>query len=151
MTSTRAQDNLNVAVGFGTLEKHHVGLRYEINQIKIGGNYGFNLAFSRINIGGDIFFHLTGYTPHSEMYPIYVRSGISYFQDEAYNYLFMPIRGGVDFYFNPRMGIALEAGLDFILDYNQYALEPIDTYISFSPVDSKFRPSLNGTFFFKFL
>lgn len=128
----RAQHSVNVAIGYSTVEHLNAGLRYELNQVKLGITYG--RGYDRTYYGADVFFHLTGYSRHTSVYPIYLRSGLAFRVDEDGNrYILMPLRVGLDIYFNSHIGLSPEIGFAFPFNTDSY-------YI---------RPAVSASFFFR--
>lgn len=127
-----AQHGINFALGYSTVEHLNAGLRYEINQVKLGFTYG--RGYERIYYGADVFFHLTGYSRHTSMYPIYLRSGLAYRLDEDGNrYMLAPLRVGIDIYFTSHIGLSPEIGFSIPVNTDDYLL----------------RPAVSGSFFFR--
>jgi hypothetical protein len=116
----QAQDTLrsnqvNLSVGLN-IDVFNTALKYQHRQMQFGVSYGTRLypgRFERATVWS-IFAnkHLFGQSKLSERKPWFVRSGLSWRKDYAYQHLFTSVYFGRDINLHRRVGIAISCGPD---------------------------------------
>lgn len=116
-----AQGEFNIAGGMGTPEMVNVGLRMQVDQNQYGVNMGTNLGYKNENftVSGDFYYHFAGRSGHTSLRPWFLKTGLTYMNSEGewekrMNLLLVP-RLGREFNITPEFGVALEAGIMFML------------------------------------
>lgn len=116
-----AQEKFNIAAGLGHPELINLGLRYQMGQSQLGISAGFfpgdyEDAYS---VGADYYYHFGETSVLSTRRPWYARLGIYQFRlENEYDkrkYLLLVPRLGKDFNLSPKLGIAADAGVSFVL------------------------------------
>jgi hypothetical protein len=108
------QKNVNLLAGAGTPELIHLGVRYQFDQVQVGGTIGFfgslNYAYS-----GEFLFHFGGLQDLSTRKKMYVRLGGSYLKQEdeyeilkSFNFY---TRVGREIMLDEHLGAGIDGGL----------------------------------------
>lgn len=120
-TVCSAQQEYNVTAGGGTPEMLNLGLRMRIAQQQYGLSIGTNPSYKNNNFtaSADFYYHFGGRSGHTDLFPWYVKSGLTYMSSEGewekrMNLLLVP-RLGREFNVTPQFGVALEAGIMVML------------------------------------
>jgi hypothetical protein len=124
-TNLQAQDEYNVAGGYGTPEMMNAGLRMRIDQNQVGINIGTNISYKHDNLSVslDYYRHFSGRSAHTSLQPWYVKSGLTFMSNQGpwekrTNLVLVP-RLGREFNISSTFGVALEAGiLVMLIDRN---------------------------------
>ena len=115
----KGKGGFNISTGAGIPEALNVGIRYETDQVKFGGSYGFLPGENLRNISADMYFHFGGYSKYSDQNPWYLRIGLNFHRDETkytiYKYTFLNPSVGREMNISKNFGIALEGGAVFEL------------------------------------
>ncbi len=111
------QERVNLSVGMGLPELLNIGVRYQVDQVQYGLAFGFIplKEESLISVSGDVYYHFSGFTRHSNRRPWYARMGLNYLRDETSGildqYLYLNMRVGRDFNFSEKFGLNIDAGV----------------------------------------
>lgn len=120
--SVAAQEKTALSVGVGLPEAVFIGLRVPIEQVEVGLSVGSALGASNSNysLSGEFYYHFGGRSELSTLRPWYLKSGLTYTHNEdeweRHTSLFLVPRVGREFNISSNFGIALEAGLMYIIN-----------------------------------
>lgn len=153
-----AQEGVNVTAGLGLPELFNLGLRMQLNQSQLGIAVGTDLFGEDDNIAlsGDFYYHFGGNSEYTTLRPWFIKSGLTYLRSEnewkRNTMLFLVPRVGREFNLSSKFGIALEAGILFILyDHEKVLKENPDSWFDF---DLDFAgvvlPSAGLNFYYRF-
>ncbi|MCM4159929.1 hypothetical protein FHG64_05645 [Antarcticibacterium flavum] len=123
-----AQEKFNIATGLGHPELINLGLRYQMGQSQLGISAGFFPGEYEdvYSVGGDYYYHFGETSVLSIRRPWYGRLGIYQLRLETdyekRKYLLLVPRLGKDFNLSPKLGIAADAGLSFVLSREEEGL-----------------------------
>lgn len=122
------QEKFNIAAGLGHPELINLGLRYQFGQSQLGISAGiFPGAYEdAYSMGADYYYHFGETSVLSTRRPWYGRVGLHQLRLETdyekRKYLLLVPRLGKDFNLSPKLGIAADAGVSFVLNREEKGL-----------------------------
>ncbi len=111
-----SQKNVSVSLGMGLPELLNAGVRYELQQAKLGMSIGtaFTGAFA---FSGDVYYHFSGNSRLSDLPPWYIRANLTWWQFDKILFIdlgeavLLGIRVGRDFNVTENFGISMDGGI----------------------------------------
>jgi hypothetical protein len=116
------QERLSISAGVGFPELMNISLKYQIlKQAKIGLSAGWWPSWEytgrMVSFSGDFYYHFDGLSKYSNLRPWYGRIGFNCTYEDMgdliMNWVYIYLRVGRDFYFNKKIGISPDIGINY--------------------------------------
>jgi len=95
------------------------GVKLRDNQVQYGFTIGTLPTGNYLTLSGDLYFHVGGNSKHTDLQPLYIKTGLMYNNESSPSYkhksVLLNLRIGREFNFTTRFGCNIDAGANIYL------------------------------------